>query len=258
MTRLIHFSDSHETAVFPAGLDKRLFGYANSVIFRRSRHKMEYLKRAVDYILKFAERNPVDAILFTGDAVSTAAPEEFERALPYFLPLKESGIPFFAVPGNHDCYVKNRTCRQAMEKFYTALGCSLTASCHRVGNIRLLLLPESEPTPVWLSCGYVSPDALALVKNEMEKSDSSPLVTAGHFPITVNTWRRGLRNADLLRQGLKDGRIALSLCGHIHKPVEFEREIVASSVTATGLISEITWQDDGTYRLIRHSVTEEE
>ena len=27
MTRIIHFADSHEEAVFPRGLDKRVLGY---------------------------------------------------------------------------------------------------------------------------------------------------------------------------------------------------------------------------------------
>ncbi len=254
MTRIFHFSDAHETAVFPAGLDKRLFGYANSVLFRRSQHKMEYLKRAVDYILKYAAQHPADAVLFTGDAVSTSAPEEFERVLPFFQPLLKSGIPFFAVPGNHDCYVRNKSCRAAMEGFYTALGSGLKPACYKVGGIRLLLLPEAKPTPAWLSCGYVDADTLALAENEMKKNDG-PLVAAGHFPLTVNTWRRGLRNGELLRQGLKDGSISLSLCGHIHRPVEFYHEIVASSVTKTGLVSEITLDDGGAYRLTRHSVT---
>ncbi len=254
MTRIFHFSDVHYPAVFPAGLDKRLFGYANSMIFRRSVHKMEYMRQAVGYILKFAEREPVDAVLFTGDAVSTSDPEEFAGVLPYFQPLLDSGIPLLSVPGNHDCYVKNKSCRTGMESFYASLGGNLTASCYRIGNIRILLLPEAKPTPPWLSCGYVSDEALELVRDEMEKKDTAPLVIAGHFPVTVNTWRRGLRNADPVRQGLADGRIALSLCGHIHKAVEFENEIVASSLTLTGLISEIIWTDDGTYFLKRHSV----
>ena len=86
MTRIIHFADSHEEAVFPRGLDKRVLGYCNSHFKRRFQHKQELLDQAVRQII--AEKP--DAVLFTGDAVSTADPAEFAAALPHFLPLSEA------------------------------------------------------------------------------------------------------------------------------------------------------------------------
>ena len=252
MTRIIHFSDSHEEAVFPRGLDKRVLGYCNSHFKRRFQHKQELLDQAVRRIL--AEKP--DAVLFTGDAVSTADPAEFSAALPHFLPLIEAEIPLFCTAGNHDVYVKNKKCRTAMESFYSALGNSNVDQpcCVRIGAgndaVRLLLLPESRPTLPWLSCGYLSDESVALAVAEAEKTDEAPLILAGHFPVRECTWRRGLRNAENVRQLLTEGKIAYSLCGHVHKPSEEEREIIAGSVTRFGVMTDVRCEG-GTVQIAR-------
>lgn len=252
MTRIIHFSDSHEEAVFPRGLDKRVLGYCNSHFKRRFQHKQELLDQAVWRII--AEKP--DAVLFTGDAVSTADPAEFSAALPHFLPLIEAEIPFFCTAGNHDVYVKNKKCRAAMESFYSALGNGDVDQprCVRIGGgndaVRLLLLPESRPTLPWLSCGYLSDESVALAVAEAVKTDEAPLILAGHFPIRECTWRRGLRNAENVRQLLTEGKIAYSLCGHVHKPAEEGREIIAGSVTRFGVMTDVRCEG-GTVQIAR-------
>ena len=252
MTRLIHFSDSHEEAVFPRGLDKRVLGYCNSHFKRRFQHKQELLDQAVRRIL--AEKP--DAVLFTGDAVSTADLAEFAAALPHFLPLIEAEIPIFCTAGNHDVYVKNKKCRTAMESFYSALGNGDIDQprCVRIGSgndaVRLLLLPESRPTLPWLSCGYLSDESVSLAVAEAEKTDEAPLILAGHFPILECTWRRGLRNAENVRQLLAEGKIAYSLCGHVHRPSEEGREVIAGSVTRFGVMTDIRCEG-GTVQIAR-------
>lgn len=241
MIRIIHLADSHEEAVFPHGLDKRVLGYCNSHFKRRFQHKQDLLDQAVARII--AERP--DAVLFTGDAVSTAEPAEFAAALPHFLPLIQAGIPLYCTAGNHDVYVKNKKCRAAMEAFYAALNQQDVDQprCIRIGTgndaVRLLLLPESRPTLPWLSCGYLSDESVTLAVSETEKDAAAPLILAGHFPIRECTWRRGLRNAEKLRQLLAEGKIAYSLCGHVHKPAEEGREIIAGSVTRFGIMTDL-------------------
>ncbi len=252
MTRIIQFSDSHEEAVFPRSPDKRLLGYCNSHFKRRFQHSRTLLDQAVERII--AEKP--DAVLFTGDAVSTAEPAEFAAALPHFLPLVQAELPLFCTAGNHDFYVKNRSCRAAMEEFYAALGNSNVDQprCVRIGQnedeVRLLLLPESRPTLPWLSCGYLSDESVKLAVAEADKDDDTPLILAGHFPVRERSWRRGLRNAEKLRQLLAEGRIAYSLCGHIHHPAEAEREIIAGSVTRFGIMTEIRYEN-GAFQIDR-------
>ena len=241
MTRIIHFADSHEEAVFPRGLDKRVLGYCNSHFKRRFQHKQELLDQAVQRMIV----EMPDAVLFTGDAVSTADPTEFVEALPHFLPLIEAEIPIFCTAGNHDVYVKNKRCRAAMESFYAALGNGNVAQprCVRIGGgndaVRLLLLPESHPTLPWLSCGYLSDESVSLAIAESEKNDTAPLILAGHFPIRECTWRRGLRNAEKVRQLLAEGKITYSLCGHVHRPSDEGREVIAGSVTRFGVMTDV-------------------
>ena len=229
-----------------------MLGYCNSHFKRRFQHKQDLLDQAVQRMI--AEKP--DAVLFTGDAVSTADPAEFSAALPHFLPLIEAEIPLFCTAGNHDVYVKNKKCRAAMESFYSALGNSKVDQprCVRIGAgndaVRLLLLPESRPTLPWLSCGYLSDESVALAVAEAEKTDEAPLILAGHFPIRECTWRRGLRNAENVRQLLTEGKIAYSFCGHVHKPAEEGREVIAGSVTRFGVMTDIRCEG-GTVQIAR-------
>lgn len=257
MTRLIHFSDSHEGAVFPPHpFDKRIFGFCNSAFKRRFQHDDSLLDAAVSHII---ESKP-DMVIFTGDAVSTAAPEEFRRAGRHFQPLKDSGIPLVCTAGNHDCYVRDGKCREAMLDFYSALTPYFSEKPFliRTGGLRLAVIPESGPLPVWLSCGRLDDESVELLTAEAEKDDPDPLVIAGHFPVLENSWRRGLRNAETVRKLLKSGGIALSLCGHIHRPggtldAHGRGELIAGSVTRCGLISEISYEN-GVFSLERISL----
>lgn len=254
ITRLIHFSDPHQNAVFPSlrGLfDKRLFGYMNG-LKRRMQHDDDLLDRAIHFIV---ESKP-DGVVFTGDVVSTADPREFERALPHYQPLIDSGIPVICAPGNHDLYVKAKDCHTAMKQFYARLtrdDCSGPA-CRKIGSVRVITLPEARPVPIWLSCGYVTDESVQLVQAEAEKDDPSPIVLAGHFPILEDSWRRGLRNAEPLRKLIRDGKIALSLCGHIHKPQNKNNEWIAGSVSRYGTVTEVIHEDRQPLRVVRRQL----
>ena len=113
--RIIHFSDTHEPATLEswrALFDKRILGLANSSLVRKNRYDRNYLPRAIELILK----DPPDLALFTGDAVSCGQPGEFDRALKLFRPLIDSSVPLLYIPGNHDAYVRDRSCRKALMK----------------------------------------------------------------------------------------------------------------------------------------------
>lgn len=251
-TRLILFADSHEPAAFP-GLrgcfDKRLFGWCNDLLKRRFLHDPDLLNMAVQVIL---QRKP-DCVLFAGDAVSTSDPAEFERAKLRFQPLAGSGIPLLCAAGNHDCYVRDKTCRNAMLDFYRflAAGREEVFSCdspvfRKTGGLRLLALPEAHPVAPWLSCGSLSDESTDFLEREAASGDPEPLVLLHHFPLLDHSWRRSLRNAGKARALLKKGKIALSLCGHTHCPAETldkqgRGEIIAGSVTRYGVLTEILY-----------------
>lgn len=254
ITRLIHFSDPHQNAVFPSlrgFFDKRIFGYMNG-LKRRMQHNNDLLDRAIRYIV---DRKP-DGVIFTGDVVSTSDPREFEAALPHYQPLMDSTIPVICAPGNHDFYVKAGNCRDAVKQFYTRLcgnDCSAPA-CRKIGNVRVITLPEARPVPIWLSCGYLTGETVQFVLDEVKKDDPSPIILAGHFPILEDSWRRGLRNAEQLRELLRNGKIALSLCGHIHKPQNRDHEWIAGSVSRYGVVTEVEYTAGQPLNIVSRSI----
>lgn len=201
MTRILQISDSHERAVlneFSACFDKRLFGFCTSNLIRRFQHDDSQLDAAIERILS----EKPDAVLFTGDAVSTSNPLEFERALPHFLPLAKSGIPLICTPGNHDLYTREKAYHDAMHAFYDELTQFVPYEkpvLLRVGDVRIAAVPESRPSLPWLSCGWFSDETVRFLEEESAKDDPAPLILAGHFPLLDRSWRRGLKNAGLVR-----------------------------------------------------------
>ena len=256
-TKFVLFSDIHEHAVFSPGalLDKRFFGLMNSTFCRGGSYRMERIAAAVRTILDSLQP---DLAIFTGDAVSTSDPREFEAALNHLRPLIDSGIPILYSPGNHDRYVRDRACREAFERFRA----ELTKHCpmeypglYATPELRFAVIDCARPFNPVLSCGEMTPETADFLEREAAKDDPRPLVCAGHFPLYGNDKLKSFRHrligwkrAETL---LNDGKIALSLAGHIHVP--FQRldagghgEIVAGSLTKHDVLREITF-DDGVF-----------
>ena len=250
-TKIVLFSDIHEHAVFSprALLDKRLFGLVNSTFCRGGSYRMERTDAAVRTILN--DLKP-DVIVFAGDAVSTSDPREFDAALNRLRPLVDSGIPLLFSPGNHDRYVRDRTCREAFERFRVAL----TRSCplewpavHETAELRFAVIDCARPFNPVLSCGQMSPETASFLESEAAKSDPRPLVCVGHFPLRSNTlleFRPRLLGGARATALLENGSIALSLAGHVHLPSQSldargHGEIVAGSLTKWDILREITF-----------------
>ena len=255
--RIIHFSDTHEPASLEhwhALFDKRLVGLVNSNLIRRNRYDRSYLPLAVEYILK----NPPDLAVFTGDATSCGQVGEFSRALRMFRPLLKSDIPFVYTPGNHDAYVSDRACRNALERFTLAM----SRGKHPLSDFpfaldfplfRLLAIDCAKPFNPALSCGYMPPETRRFLLNEAARLDGRPMICAGHFPLltgaSIMNARRRLYGASGAAELLQDRIIDLSLCGHIHRPYEVldesgRGEIVAGSLSKYGQLAEITYDSD--------------
>ena len=252
-TRIVQFSDIHEHAVFSPRslLDKRFFGLLNSTFCRGGSYRMERTDAAVRTILR--DLCP-DVIVFSGDAVSTSDPREFETALARLRPLAESGIPILFSPGNHDRYVRDRLCREAFERFRA----SLTRTCpmdwpfvYGTPELRFAVIDCARPFNPVLSCGQMSPETASFLESEAAKDDPRPLVCVGHFPLRNNTlleFRHRLIGGSRATALLERGGIALSLAGHVHRPEQSldsrgRGEIVAGSLTKWDILREITFAD---------------
>ena len=255
--RIIHFSDTHEPASLEswrALFDKRALGLLNSTLVRKNRYDRNFLPRAIDLILK----DPPDLALFTGDAVSCGQPGEFGRALKLFQPLLDSGIPLIYIPGNHDAYVRDPACRKALEEFTLAM----SRGKHPLDSypfaadfplFRVLAIHCARPVDPVMSCGLMMSKTKRFLQEEAARKDHRPLICAGHFPILLHrgllNFRRRLFGASEAAALLRNGRIDLSLCGHVHRPeMQLDErgrgEIIAGSLTKYGTLSEITYDSD--------------
>ena len=257
MTKFVLFSDIHEHAVFSprALLDKRLFGLLNSTFCRHGDYRMERTAAAVRTILNVLHP---DLVIFTGDAVSTSDPREFEAALKRLRPLIESGIPVLFAPGNHDRYVRDRACREAFERFRT----ELTKPCpmdlpgvYETSDLRFAVIDCARPFSPVLSCGEMTPETADFLEREAAKDDPRPLVCVGHFPLLGNekwkSFRHRLIGGGRAEALLNAGKIALSVAGHIHVPFQHldargYGELVVGSLTKKDILREITF-DGGVF-----------
>ena len=256
-TKFVLFSDIHEHAVFSprALLDKRFFGLMNSTFCRHGDYRMERIDAAVRTILDTLRP---DLVIFTGDAVSTSDPREFEKALTQLRPLVESGLPILFSPGNHDRYVRDRACREAFEHFRV----ELTKHCpmvlpgvYETADLRFAVIDCARPFNPVLSCGEMTPETADFLELEAAKDDPRPLVCVGHFPLHGNdkpkSFRHRLIGGARAEKLLNEGKIALSVAGHIHVPFQHLDargcgELVVGSLTKHDILREITF-DGGVF-----------
>lgn len=255
--KIIHFSDSHSGA-FPdsisAFFDKRVVGTFNYAFKRRFLHNMDYLKKAVEYILL----EEPDVAVCTGDITSTGQPAEFEKALDILSPLIDHpSIKLLYIPGNHDLYVKNRRCFKAFTKAYTQLNGSDMSFEDlpikvTIQDCDFILVNECRPTNIFMSSGYFPLESADKIEKWTQKKKNIPIIIVGHFPLrnhkSVLGFRHKLYDQEKIVKLLDEGKIDLSLCGHTHKPFsdtdeKGKGEVGVGSITRTHDINIIVYDD---------------
>lgn len=260
--RIVHFSDPHAGGAaedWLAYFDKRWVGVFNYRFRRRFRHDLGLLERAV---AKTLELRP-DAVVCTGDLTSSGQPGEFARVLELLKPLRESGIPFFYMPGNHDCYVKRPKCVRAVRETAAALnppGCGLEDMplMRTAGSIDFILLNTSRPSNLLCSWGFVSRADSERVTRLCAEKKVRPRILLSHYPMLedhpVLRFRHRLYGQGGIVRLMKEGAIDLVLCGHVHRPYRRVDETgrgenCAGSVTANGSMTLIEYSEEsGTFR----------
>lgn len=260
--KIIHFSDPHSCAApeeWGAFFDKRIVGFFNYIFRRRFQHDLEILDQTVEFILK----EKPDVAVCTGDLSSTGQPTEFAATLKKLEPLlKQTDIQLLFVPGNHDAYVKSSSCRQSLADAFAKMNRQRWQLDELpvktiIGDFEFILVNECRPTNIVLSCGFMSPESVKSIKTWCKEEKTKPRIIIGHFPILKNysflEKRRGLNHHEEVRELVKNKKIDLSLCGHMH--LEYAQvdnrgkgEICAGSVTRTGIVSVIEYnKNDDTF-----------
>ena len=195
----------------------------------------------------------------TGDLTSSGQPGEFARVCEILKPLVNSQVPLVYTPGNHDCYVNRSWCVKAMkdtvrevnqQRFaFDDMPCRL-----ELGGAEVLMLNTSRPSNLLCSWGFVSRKDSRKVCEFCEAPKKLPRILVTHYPlIEDNKWLR-IRHA-LFGQGklvklVKEKKIDLVLCGHVHKHFLKVDEngfgqCCSGSVTRNGNMIEIGYNGQG-------------
>jgi 3',5'-cyclic AMP phosphodiesterase CpdA len=253
--KIIHFSDLHASLPpedFSAFFDKRVVGFFNHVFRRQFQHNLDFLKKSVDFIIT---KKP-DVVVCTGDFTTTGQPSEFRQVIEILKPIIEDGnIEFFAVPGNHDAYVKNSTCSEALQlaiKNINSSHCQLTdmpfSIC--VEDTDFLLLNECRPTNIFMSSGYLQDKDISVFNKWLDTDIKHSKVVVGHFPLLHKyskfDFRHRIYGHESICKALEEKQVDLSLCGHIHKKytnldIDGRGEICSGSLTRFSYLSEISF-----------------
>ncbi|MDD4317153.1 MAG: metallophosphoesterase [Victivallaceae bacterium] len=248
--KIIHFSDPHAGGAaedWMAYIDKRWVGVFNYRFRRRFQHDLTLLEKAVTYILE----NRPDIAVCTGDLTSTGQPGEFEKTLTIMKPLLNSGIPLIYVPGNHDCYVRLRKCREAVENAVREL-CDYEFNdlplVKSFAGCDFIVVNESGPTNLFSSRGHMDKKTSDFVLDYCSQPKNRPRIIVGHYPLLEEhpllRFRHDMGGHRQVAKLLCEKNIDISLCGHIHKPFakidnNGRGEYSAGSVTRNGTIAEI-------------------
>ncbi|MCK5801210.1 MAG: metallophosphoesterase, partial [Lentisphaeria bacterium] len=165
------------------------------------------------------------------------------------------------VPGNHDAYVPNHACRNALDSAFDMLNSGQWTRASLpletgIGALRLFLLDEAQPNSWIMSTGRVEKSDRSALRKLLEqpRAKRETRILISHFPAAKADGRqlgtrRQLEGGAWVRQLLRDGLIDAALCGHIHRP--FARwepngtaEFCAGSLTLHGWLNVLDCCDE--------------
>lgn len=240
------FSDSHAYgghSSWNAFFDKRAIGLLNYLYFRKHRHRQEMLEKMVNKIIEIKP----DIVICAGDVTTSGELSEFDIACKYLEPLvKNENFDMFYIPGNHDCYVEDEKCIKALKDTFYYLN---------RGRLKLEDLPKSfiikgidfcfvnvcKPSNLFLSSAIMSKQNRNYILKWSNSETKKPKVLVDHYPLIEEhpliRFRHRLYGGNEVLSVLKNKKIDLSVCGHVHHPTakidsNGRGEIVAGSITA--------------------------
>jgi 3',5'-cyclic AMP phosphodiesterase CpdA len=233
MFRLAHISDTH--VLSPEGVhwrellfNKRITGWANTMLRRGRVHRRRYLEAVLDAASR------ADHLVVTGDVTNLALESEYREARRLFdrgAGPAETSI----VPGNHDLYLPSISREGRFERHFGAFAQSeLPELRARVaagsfpfvrlrGPAAIIGLSSGVPRPPFIAAGYLGHaqlQALSAILEHPEVTRRVPVVLVHHPPVDSRNrllrLRDGLADAAPLRAVLARLSRGLVLFGHLH------------------------------------------
>ena len=233
-----------------------MLGCLNHLLRRRQHFRPERLEIAAARLGALAP----DWIVCTGDLTSTGSPAEFKVAREAIGPLLKRALRgSIYVPGNHDAYVRDPACREALEQTCAILnnGPGIGSFPREVNDrgLRMLLLDEASPTAPWMSSGRLDPNTVRWLGETLAqpRQEREGRVLVGHFPLGRADGRRlprrrGLEGAETLAALAARGAYDVALCGHIHHAFRRDDprtiELCAGSLTLEGKVNVLDFFPD--------------
>lgn len=228
--------------------NKRITGYANTILRRGRVHRREYLER----VLEGATRN-ADHLVVTGDITNLALESEYDEARQ-LLDDAAKRCETTVVPGNHDIYLppihRERRFPHHFGRFLESDLPELALDhpsgpfpCVKLrGPAAIIGLSSAVPRPPFIAAGYIGEDqleALGRVLAHDEVARRLPVILIHHPPVDERArWKQlrdGLVDAAALRRTLAPLTRGLVLFGHLHKRVRctlYALDVVGASGAA--------------------------
>jgi UDP-2,3-diacylglucosamine pyrophosphatase LpxH len=257
--KILALSDSHccgKPSSWTSLFDKRTIGLFNHHYLRKHQHDQKYMDLAVEYILA----NPPDVVICTGDITTSGEPSEFEMSINKLKPLVEDKrFDFFYVPGNHDNYVKNHICNNALNESLKYLNTGKFDLANmpylfKTPEVDFCFVNESYPINLLLSSGKMKKKTLEFLYKWIESETAKPKIMVGHYPLEEEQnlfvrWRHKLYGQKKIIDFMRKGRLDLSICGHVHNPTskindKGRGEIIVGSVTRNACLAAIEYTKD--------------
>lgn len=234
MLRIAHISDTHFRS--PRAVEwreilfnKRVTGYANTILRRGRVHRREYLVAVLDAAAAIA-----DHIVITGDITNLALESEFEEGRALLDSIARS-VEVTVVPGNHDIYLPLIHHERRFPRHFGAylrsdlpeLSLDLPAGpfpCVKLrGPVAIIGLSSAVPRPPFIAAGYVGEEQLAALQTVLSNPEvvkRLAVILIHHPPvdtrIRIKQLRDGLVDAASLRRTLAGLDRGLILFGHLH------------------------------------------
>jgi 3',5'-cyclic AMP phosphodiesterase CpdA len=246
MFRIAHISDLHVLlrtgAQWRAMLfNKRLTGYANTLLRRGRVHRREFLLAVLEAASKEA-----DHVVVTGDITNLALESEYDDARSL---LDGVGIEVTVVPGNHDIYLPPISHERRfafhfgdfLKSDLPQLALDLPAGpfpCVKLrGPAAIIALSSGVPRPPFIAAGFIGEkqlDALARVLAHPEVVRRTAVILIHHPPVDrrsrIAQLRDGLLDAAEFRRALAPLARGLVLFGHLHIRVRCVLETAAGAL----------------------------
>ncbi len=225
--RIAHLSDFHfaKPDMDPSQLlSKRWLGNLNTLIKR----KKTFCNKRPFELIPFLQELKVEMCLITGDFTSTSSDTEFVLAKEFTDRLDELRMPWFGIPGNHDCYTS-----QAMSEhtYYRTFPDQFKTSSFRLSKDKLtdgplcdgwwlIALDTTIATSILSSEGLFPEELDPLLETALKRvPDNQKILMMNHFPFSEHEHprRRMRRGPDLQAILEKSHQVQLYLHGHTHR-----------------------------------------